>query len=126
MEFTLHKPDSRYFIRSVSENGITVVDRLLTKPLLVSAERLVEDWPPRSMQELESGHIESILEFGAEVVLIGTGRSQAFLPPEMMAMFYQRGTGVEVMTTPAAGRTFNVLVNEGRSVVAALMPLTSE
>ena len=58
-----------------------------------------------------------------EVVLIGTGKKQLFLPPKLMVMFYQEGIGFEVMTTDAACRTFNVLVSEGRNVVAALMPV---
>ena len=36
--------------------------------------------------------------------------------------FYRRGIGIEVMSTDAACRTFNVLVSEGRKVVAALLP----
>jgi uncharacterized protein len=37
--------------------------------------------------------------------------------------FYSREIGIEVMTTDAACRTFNVLVSESRNVVAALIPV---
>jgi uncharacterized protein len=33
------------------------------------------------------------------------------------------GAGVEVMTTPSACRTYNVLLGEGRRVAAALIPV---
>jgi uncharacterized protein len=59
-----------------------------------------------------------------EIVLIGTGSKQIFLPPELMMFFYSRNTGFEVMTTDAACRTFNVLASEGRKVVAALLPVS--
>jgi uncharacterized protein len=38
-------------------------------------------------------------------------------------VFYAKGVGVEVMTTEAACRTFNVLVSDGRAAVAALLPV---
>jgi uncharacterized protein len=38
-----------------------------------------------------------------------------------MAMLASRGVGLEIMSTPAACRTFNVLVHERRRVVAALL-----
>jgi uncharacterized protein len=56
-----------------------------------------------------------------EVVLLGTGRKQAFPAPRLLKTFYQRGIGFEAMTTEAACRTFNVLVSEGRTAVAALI-----
>ena len=37
-----------------------------------------------------------------------------------MALMAERGIGLEIMDTPAACRTYNVLLHEGRSVVAAL------
>jgi uncharacterized protein len=38
----------------------------------------------------------------------------------LMALLAERGVGLEIMGTPAACRTFNVLVHERRRVVAAL------
>ena len=60
------------------------------------------------------------------IILIGTGRRQVFLKQELMMFLYRRQTGFEVMTTEAAARTFNVLVSEGRNVVAALLPVIEE
>jgi uncharacterized protein len=66
-----------------------------------------------------------IFDLQPEVILLGTGVTQVFLPPAIQVHFFQRNYGFEVMTTDAACRTFNVLVAEGRHVVAALMPLIS-
>jgi uncharacterized protein len=54
-------------------------------------------------------------------VLIGTGEQQRFPHASLLAAFFARRIGVEVMDTRAACRTYNVLVSEGRSVAAALM-----
>ncbi|MFN3606674.1 MAG: MTH938/NDUFAF3 family protein, partial [Cypionkella sp.] len=45
------------------------------------------------------------------------------LPPAFIAALDQAGIGVEPMNTPAAARTYNVLLGEGRRVAAALLPV---
>ena len=56
-----------------------------------------------------------------EVLLVGTGNRQQFLSAELLQPMLAAGVGVEVMDTRAAARTYNILVAEGRHVVAALM-----
>ena len=58
-----------------------------------------------------------------EVVLIGTGLAQQFLPRDVTQGLLDLGIGVEAMSTQAAARTYNILMAEGRRVVAALLPL---
>ena len=55
------------------------------------------------------------------MVLMGLGADQRMIPVEVQAFFDERNIGVEPMATPAAARTFNVLLGEGRRVGAALM-----
>lgn len=63
---------------------------------------------------------------GTEVVLIGTGDRQQMLPHAIVAPLLQLGIGVEAMSTQAAARTYNILMSEGRRVVAALIPPQEE
>lgn len=56
-----------------------------------------------------------------EVVLIGTGATQHFLPAAVTGDLLALGIGVEVMSSQAAARTYNILMSEGRRVVAALL-----
>ena len=121
MELTLHKPGDHHFIRSFDADGVTVTDTLYRESLVLSADRLVSDWPVRSVAELSEEHLEAVLEMEPEVVLLGTGRKQAFPAPRLLRAFFERGIGFEAMTTEAACRTFNVLVSEGRTAVAALI-----
>ncbi|MEE4293697.1 MAG: Mth938-like domain-containing protein [Xanthomonadales bacterium] len=124
MELTLHKPGDHNFIRSVGRNGITVKDEVYRDSLIVSADALIPDWPVRSMKEITAAHFQAVVELGPEVVLLGTGEKQAFLPPEIMMSLYSKGIGVEAMTTEAACRTFNVLLSEDRNAVAALIAIS--
>ncbi|MBD8527523.1 Mth938-like domain-containing protein [Pseudomarimonas arenosa] len=53
-----------------------------------------------------------------QIVLFGSGETQRFLPPSILAQLMQRGIGVECMDNHAAARTFNLLADESRPVVA--------
>ncbi len=89
--------------------------------LVVSGERIVTDWPATSVEALVADHFAAIVELGPEIVLLGTGAAFRFPEPATLAPLYKAGIGVEVMDTPAACRTFNILLGEGRKVVAALV-----
>jgi uncharacterized protein len=60
-----------------------------------------------------------------DVLLVGTGATMA--PPAGFAALRGRieaaGAGVELMATPSACRTYNVMLAEGRRVAAALTPV---
>ena len=124
MDLTLQKPGDHHFIRSVSDQGIRVVDDWYQVPLIISASKLISDWKIDQFDMISERELDPIFDQSPDVVLLGTGSKQKFLPPEKMMFFYQRGIGAEVMSTDAACRTFNVLVSEERRVVAALLPLT--
>jgi uncharacterized protein len=121
MDLTLEKPGDHLFIRSVSAEGIQVVDDFYDSSIIVSPNQVITDWPVSSVEDITEQQLERVLELQPEVVLIGTGARQAFLPPRQMMFFYSRKIGVEMMTTDAACRTFNVLVSESRNVVAVLI-----
>jgi len=89
--------------------------------LVVSGERVIEDWPAASIEALSADHFAAIVELGPEIVLLGTGAAFRFPDAALLAPLYRAGIGVEVMDTPAACRTYNILLAEGRNVVAALI-----
>lgn len=125
MEFHLEVPHDHFFIRSVSEQGIRINDDYYSEPFIISGQRIVPDWGVGSVEDINETNLQVIFDLQPEIILIGTGVSQVFLPPAMQVHFFRRNVGFEVMTTDAACRTFNVLASEGREVVAALMPITS-
>lgn len=61
-----------------------------------------------------------------DVILVGTGRSIAHLPKGLRTVLEAAGFGVDPMDSPAAARTYNVLLSEGRRVAAALLPVLPE
>ncbi|MEC8668614.1 MAG: Mth938-like domain-containing protein [Pseudomonadota bacterium] len=55
-----------------------------------------------------------------DVLFVGTGAEMAYVPAAFRAAVEGAGIGVEPMTSPAACRTFNVLLSEGRRIAAVL------
>jgi len=124
MEFNLEVPENQFFIRSVSSEGIQVHHDFYKKPFIISGQRIIPEWDVKTIDDIDAENLQVIFDLQPEVILLGTGESQLFLPVATQAHFFRKGVGFEVMTTDAACRTFNVLATEGRHVVAALLPLT--
>jgi len=121
MKFTLHRPGGVHLVRGYAPGSIRIGADEYRTSLLVSADRLVTEWPPERLTDLEREHIEAILDFEPDIVLLGSGVTQQFPDAAVLAPLYERGIGVEIMDTGAACRTYNVLVSEDRRVVAALL-----
>ncbi len=58
---------------------------------------------------------------GMDILLIGSGVTQAFMPPSRRALLKASHTVIECMDTGAACRTFNILQSEERKVAAILI-----
>ena len=58
-----------------------------------------------------------------DVVFVGTGSVIAQIPTPFRLALEAAGIGVEIMNSPTACRTYNVLLSEGRRVGLALMPV---
>lgn len=62
---------------------------------------------------------------GLDVLFCGMGDDISNLSNDLRANLEAVGAGVEVMNSPAAARTFNVLIAEGRRIGAALIPVSA-
>lgn len=58
-----------------------------------------------------------------DVLFIGTGADLSHIPADLRATLENAGLGVEIMNSPAACRTYNVLLSEGRRIALALLPV---
>lgn len=58
-----------------------------------------------------------------DVLFVGTGAEVAHLPADITGRLQAAGIGIEAMTSPAACRTYNVLLAEGRRVALAALPV---
>jgi len=120
VKFTLEPPSRANLIRSYSDTELRIGEQRVQRSCLVTAERLITDWPPATFDALAPAHLEAIFALIPELVLLGTGPTQRFAPAEVRSEIARRRIGLEVMQLGAACRTFNVLVQEERKVLAAL------
>ncbi len=89
--------------------------------LLVPWQGAVLRWAPSRPEDLSAADFDALLALRPELVIFGSGARLKFVAPGLMQSLFARRIGVETMDTAAACRTFNVLVAEGRSAVAALL-----
>ena len=120
MKFTLESSSRVNLVRAYSRTELRIGEHHVLSSCIVSADRLITDWPPKRFEALRPEHLQVIFDLEPEVVLLGTRERQRFPPPDIRAAFVARGAGLEVMDLGAACRTYNILVQEERRAVAAL------
>ena len=81
----------------------------------------VQAWAPADFSALTPAHFDELLQLQPELVIFGSGAKLRFPSPALLSGLIARRVGVESMDSAAACRTYNVLVSEGRTVVAALL-----
>jgi len=89
----------------------------------VRPEGEILPWAPASFEALTAADFEALLAQRPELIVLGTGDRQRFPHPRLVAALTSERIGVEAMDTRAACRTYNILMSEGRKVLAALLPL---
>ncbi len=121
MRLTLDSGAGTYRISEYGEGYVTINEERLTASVVVMPERLIRDWGPEAVPDLDTTHLQVVADLNPEVVLIGTGRFQTFPRSELLSPLLSNGVGFEIMDTTAACRTYNILMAEGRTVAAALL-----
>lgn len=89
--------------------------------VLVPWQGPVTAWPIGGFESLDEAAFASLAALGPELVILGSGARIRFPAPALLRPLMDRRIGIEVMDTAAACRTYNVLLAEGRAVVAALI-----
>ncbi len=121
MKFAQDSQDEGYVITAYDKNSISINGKAFNKSLIVTTRQLQENWDIAAIESLQANHINQVLSFNPELIIIGTGNSLVFPAIEAYSAIIKRGIGVDFMDTRAACRTYNILMSEGRNVVAGLI-----
>ena len=80
-------------------------------------------WPVMRFAELTLESLGPVFDEAEAIdfLILGIGHEIAFLPASLRDPLRKVGITVEAMATPAAARTYNVLVGEERRVAVALI-----
>jgi uncharacterized protein len=112
---------AKNLIRAVEHGRIRIGEQWITGNLIVTADAIVSDWLPRRAERISIDDLGPALKFDPELIVVGAGMAPQPPDVDLMAELARQSIGLEFMDTAAACRTFNVLVHEGRRVVAALV-----
>lgn len=121
MKLHLARIDGQNAFTGYGEGYVLVNGSRHERSLIVLAQRLVENWRVARIEDLADADVGLLAGLGVEILLFGTGQTLRFPPPWLLQPLAASRTGVEVMDTPAACRTYNILLAEGRNVAAALI-----
>ncbi|MEQ8397143.1 Mth938-like domain-containing protein [Thalassobaculum sp.] len=127
MDVTPLVPEGVQIIHGYGDGAFRIAQVVHQGPVLVMPEMTVP-WAVEvgtALDPFDLATLEPILSADRrfDILLIGTGPKQVFVPPAVRQAIRDRGPVAEMMDTGAACRTFNVLLTEGRRVAAALLPV---
>lgn len=109
-------------VRGYARGEIDVAGQKIRAPCILSSARLITDWAVQSAAALDLAALEPLLALRPSVVLIGADAADVAAAGALRRALEVRGVAFEVMNLGAACRTFNVLAQERREVVAGLFP----
>ena len=120
MKFTLDARTDVNLVRGYAPGAVRVGDRIVNRNFILAADALITEWDVPSSGQLSTEHLGPVFDLEPELVLLGTGDTQQFPSAPVRKTFEERGIALEVMNLGAACRTYNILVQEERRVVALL------
>lgn len=118
----LHLADTRngYTLTGYGAGYLAVNGTRYEHAIIVTPDAEPQPWPVTSATTITAETAGLLLAGTPEIIIIGTGPTQVFPRPEQLRVLIEARVGLEIMNTPAACRTYNVLMGEGRRVLAAM------
>lgn len=108
-------------IQAYDSHNIQINSVLYQSSLIVSSEEIISDLPIKHIQEMDEGFVTHLIKSKPELIIIGHSTPGLFPPMRIISELSQQRIGIECMSIGAACRTYNVLLSEYRSVVAAFI-----
>jgi uncharacterized protein len=121
MKFAQDSQEDGYVITAYGNDTISVNGKTFSQSLILANTQFSDSWDVSAIEQLAADHIDEVLSFNPELIIIGTGSKLIFPAVEIYAAIIKHGIGVDFMDTHAACRTYNILMSEGRGVVAGLI-----
>jgi uncharacterized protein len=124
MRLLLDNDSTINIVRAYQRDEIVIGSRRLRRACIVSASQLITDWTVESIAGLTLEQLAPVLALAPRIVLLGAVGGTR-LPGALRRELEARGIAIEAMELGAACRTYNVLAQERREVVAGLLPVGS-
>lgn len=120
MKFSRETP-SAVTVRLVEQGRIRVGEEEISENVVLFRDSVRRGFDPAEAGKLTEDDVAELIAERPEIIIFGTGWKTALPPRELVFALAKKGIGFETMDTPAACRTFNILVSEDRDVAAVLL-----
>lgn len=100
---------------------VRVGDQTITSNVTLFRDTVSSGWSLDDAGELPADVIDALIEQRPEIIIVGAGWQTRLPPRDLVFRLAREGIGFEIMDTPAACRTFNILVSEDRDAAALLV-----
>ena len=121
MKLHLTRGEGRNIVTGYGDGYVAINQQRYEHSIVLTPEQPVAEWDAKRFEDLTPAHFEALVEHKPEIVLLGTGQTLRFPRPEVTRALTDASIGLEVMDTRAACRTYNVLMSEGRQVLALIL-----
>jgi uncharacterized protein len=108
-------------VHGIEPGAVKIGDDTVTDNAIVFRNEIQRGIAIDDIASLQEQDLDELLAKGPEIVILGTGWQSVRPPRDLVFAMARRGIGFETMDTPAACRTFNILISEGRDVAAVLI-----
>ncbi|MBL4801146.1 MAG: Mth938-like domain-containing protein [Emcibacter sp.] len=111
-------------ISSYGDGGFRIGEQRSKGSILITPKGYYP-WEATDIASITFDSLKCVIDQKADIdiLLIGMGEKMAFLSKAFRTSLELENIAVDVMSTGAAARTYNILLSEGRKVAAALIAI---
>ncbi len=121
MLLTLDNQSTALRVRRYTSTELWIEDQCVRESCILGMGQLRTGWTVSGIASLDRAQLEPLLELRPRIVLIGQSGPPAHPPSGLRREMEALGVALECMELGAACRTYNLLSQEGREVVAGLI-----
>lgn len=117
----VREANSAITVRHVDKGMLRIGNEEIGENVVLFRESIQRGFDATDVASLGEDDFAELIAKDPEVIIFGTGWKTCLPPRELVFALARRGIGFECMDTPAACRTFNILLSEDRDVAAVLI-----
>ena len=122
MELEHEKPDSTIYVKHYAPQSLQLSTGVYSHGLIFTKDEIIDEkWMVAHADELEIKYFIPMIKKNADIYILGTGQHMVIPKPEILGLFARAGKSLDFMSSPSACRTFNVLANDARNIIAAII-----
>ena len=121
MKFHLQQLDNKNLVTGYDLNWVEINHIRYTKNIIVMPDYLFQDWSLTQFDQFNENSFNELSHLDIEIFILGTGNKQKYPNNSILTNLVKKNISIEYMTNQSACRTYNIIVNEDRKVLLAII-----